>query len=398
MIDEKEQYTNEIIETTTRRDVLSLREPGVIARMANFDVLVSIAAELAYMNRAAEVPPTIAEMVMAAQKAVSWGADPTSEIWAWIQVKNNVRKLSVMPHRDYWVRMIAEFGAENGTRFDHDLRYITTQEKKDRGLVESDVAVEITFSNVAAYSKWTNVVIQLTGNGVPHKEAKEIAGPPPLVKAVGVFPSNESQRGSMTKHAKAEKRAYAEAAKRILTPVLRRFKDLTPAGGVEIDVEKIDTDSLLRISDVIEAKIKEEEDNPQTMAAASKTLGFDEDPNAKPKKAKKMSRPIKPAQLRQAIHRRAEKYKSMDRDTMIDHAVQSVINTTFSDENDRVIVYQFLTGETELKEISTGHIWALYKWMGVNDEGVPSEYVIEELKDIVNDMSSDDEQQELFND
>lgn len=228
---------------------------GALAELQSRDTLKEIADRLRKMMPSAQ-SFTEGEALAVAQVAAAHGLDPfTGEVWGlksqdgkWYGVTVGIKGYRKAARREaaredapYWINIYLIDPAE-------------VSEKPGAVVYRADLRDTRTMQ---AYGKTLNI---LTTSGVPYKDAIQMIGPAPVVYGIGIATPDE--RSKMALHARAKKRAEADA--------LKQRYDLHFSGAEVEDVTAADEEPAFTTEFVTGEVVEEKKPEAQALLE----LGF----------------------------------------------------------------------------------------------------------------------------
>jgi hypothetical protein len=211
---------------------------------------------------------TTAEALTVAQIAVAHGLDPfNGEVWGlkadtgkWYGVMVGIKGLRKAARH--------QAAAESGSFWTEFRR----AEPKTYGIDKPGAIVyECYLRDTVHIQAWSRSIHELTSVGVPYAQAVEALGPAPYVKGVGI--ADTSERGKMELHARARKRAEADAIK-------QRYD--VQFAGAQVNLEADEPDEP---GDVVAGEYRDAPALPSIAPSRSPSeileeLGYDSGPDA----------------------------------------------------------------------------------------------------------------------
>jgi hypothetical protein len=123
------------------------------------------------------------------------------------------------------------------------------------------------------------------------------------------------------------------------------------------------------------------------------------EPEPEPKKTKgKLSRPMTPEQIKQAVVKKANGKRNPITDDQLDYVASSLSKACGGDDKKRHTVTKYLLGKESLKDLTTGEASALIDWIGAKAETdyEPNPDSVKEIELIIRQFQVEAGQAEMF--
>jgi len=216
-------------------DAIVKSESTTLSNFGGRDPIKEMALRIQTMMPNAQKLAT-AEAMAVAQLAFAHGLDPfNGEVWGikrqdtgqWYGVMVGIKGLRKSARRE---------AKQNDS--DYFLTYIKVDPRK-YDFQPTDVVYECHLRDVASFQAWVKIDVAMMAAGIDKETIKESLGPAPVV--IGVGRANPSEKSKMDLHARAKKRAEADA--------LKQKYDLNFGNGVMVEGQK----EVAAISEIAEA-------------------------------------------------------------------------------------------------------------------------------------------------
>ena len=149
--------------------------------------------------------------------ASSWLNPFTGEIWGWVDVYRNERRLNIMPGRKGLIRHAKEQANLEGDKFYPEYEEIVSLDLRRQYLLEEgDLAYICKLRSIREIDTWNASLMAAGQAGLEPSDVKELVGPRPYTFGLGIMRKKEvasTKDAAMTATERCQKRAYMMALK-----------------------------------------------------------------------------------------------------------------------------------------------------------------------------------------
>jgi len=309
------------------------------------------------------------EALAVAQIAVAHRLDPfNGEVWGlksyngqWYGVMVGIKGL-----RKCARRAAAE---ENGSYW---IDNVLTDPKKYNVTQKDAVVYECILRDSVNTQAYGQAIHALTDSGIPYKEAVEMVGPSPKVVGVGI--ADPSEKSKMGLHARAKKRAEADAIKQrydVDFGEAAQFTPEEPGDFVEVEAENLPDDFDNGVEE--DFPKKSAEDAVSELMGESKAMPHPDTAN----------RPYTPEQLKIKIDERVKHH--LEKKTLASqqdrNVLASILDGVLIEVTKRYELCKWLVGQSSTKKMKQADVNAIFDWLGTDRvfNATPSDEVVKEI-------------------